>query len=104
MSTSSERKAMGQTLAAYALMRPHLVAAFLDLSVATVKEMLDAGVIPSIGDGKRRRVDPMDVCVYALAERAGVSVADYWLMHGDAVPERAARYYRQILKLQAAAA
>jgi len=103
VSTSSERKAMGETLAAYALMRPHQVAAFLDLAVTTVKEMLDEGVIPSIGDGKRRRVDPMDVCVYALAEREGVTVADYWLTHGDAVPDRAARYYRQILKLQAAA-
>lgn len=104
MSESSERKAMGQTLAAYALMKPHEVASFLSLSVTTVKDMLDAGTIPSIGEGKRRRVDPVDLCIYALAEREGVTVADYWLTHGDAVPERAARYYRQILKLQAAAA
>ena len=103
MSTSSERKAMGQTLAAYALMRPHMVGKFLDLSVMTVKDMLDKGVIPSIGEKKRRRVDPLDVCVYALAEREGITTEDYWRIHGEAVPERAARYYRAILKLQAEA-
>jgi len=104
VSESSERRAMGATLAAYGLMKPHEVASFLRLSVTTVKGMLDAGTIPSIGDGKRRRVDPLDVCVYALAEREGVSVADYWLTHGEAVPERAARMYRAIRRLQAEAA
>ncbi|HSW31884.1 MAG TPA: hypothetical protein VLH75_20540 [Longimicrobiales bacterium] len=103
MSRSSERKAMGETLAAYALMRPHMVATFLDLAVSTVKDMLDEGVIPSIGEGKRRRVDPLDVCVYALAQREKVSTEEYWRLHGEAVPERAAKYYRAILKLQAIA-
>ena len=103
VSTSSLRRALGDALAAYALMRPHHVADFLDLSTSTVKLMLDAGDIPSIGEGKRRRVDPLDVCVYVLAEREGVTAREYWDTHGEAVPERAARLYRQIRKMQAVA-
>jgi len=104
VSASSERRAIGDALASYALMKPHEVAKFLRLSDAKVREYLDRGVIPSIGEGKCRRVDPLDVCVYALAERDGVSMADYWLIHGDAVPDRAAALYRQIRKMQAALA
>jgi hypothetical protein len=103
MSTSSERKAMGETLAGYALMGVPRLATFLDCSEATAHEIVDRGRIPSVLVGGRKKVDPMDAAVYFLAGREGIhtpeghpDVLAYWERHGDATPDRIRRYVARI--------
>lgn len=101
MSTSSDRKAMGETLATYSLMSITQIAAFLGCSYPVAKAMIDDETIPSIPVGKSRKVDPIDLIVHELAGREGISRVEYWVRHGEAVAELARTHYVRIRKLQA---
>lgn len=110
MSRASERKAMRSALAGYSLMGVPEVAAFLDCSEATARELVDKQIIPSTRVGGRDKCDPVDVVVHLLAGREGmkrsdgqVDAAAYWLRHGEAVAEHVRRYIGRIRKLQGAA-
>ena len=128
MSRATELEAMGNALAAHSMMKPVDLAQFLGLSAPTVKLLLDAGTIPSVGEGKCRRIDPIrgapapliaqyatlalaglqidpiDAAVYALASKAGQTITEYRSEHGRTVGERAGRYYREIMDFRRAAA
>lgn len=96
MSRASERKKMGAALAAYSLVGTRVVAAYLDVSEQTARE-LD---LPWVRVGHQWKVDPLDLIVHVLAGREGVSAEDYWERHGEAVPEHARRYIARIRKLE----
>ena len=111
MSTSSERKAMGETLAGYALMGVPQLATFLDCSEATAHAIVEKGLVPSTLVGGRKKVDPMDAAVYVLAGREGLCTPDgnpdgaaYWERHGEAAAEHVRRYVARIRRVQGAAA
>lgn len=102
MSVASERKAMREILPAYSLLTIPQLAAFLGCSEDVAREMVDEGVIPSIRVGKRRHVDPIDAVVHVLADREGISAADYWERHGEATADHVRRYVARIRKMPAA--
>lgn len=102
MSLASERKTMREILPSYALLSIPELGAFLGVGEGVAREMVQAGAIPSVGVGKRRQVDPMDAVVYVLAEREGVTAAEYWRVHGEAVAEHVRRYIARIRRVTAA--
>ena len=80
MSRATELEAMGNALAAHSMMKPVDLAQFLGLSAPTVKLLLDAGTIPSVGEGKCRRIDPIRgapaplIAQYATLALAGLQI------------------------------
>lgn len=98
MSAASERKAMRQLLPEYSLLSVQQLASFLGCSDDIAREMIDDGVIPSVRVGKRRHVDPLDAVVHVLADREGVSAAEFWRAHGIATSERVRDYLAHLRK------
>lgn len=102
MSRASDRKQMGDALAAYSLVSTTVAARFLDCSPPQVRKLLKAGVLPGVQVGAETKIDPLDLAVHVLAAREKVSREEYWRRHGEATPEHAWRYVARIRKLQAA--
>lgn len=102
MSVASERKAMRDLLPTYSLLTIPQFARFLGCSEDTAREMVDDGVVPSVRVGKRRHIDPIDAIVHVLADREGVTAADYWRIHGEATADHARRFIVRVRKVQAA--
>lgn len=102
MSVAAERKALRDLLPRYALMSAPEVGAFLGVGEDVARDMIDAGTIPSVRVGKRRMVDPIDLVVYVLAEREGVTSAQFWAIHGEATAELAAKHVARIRRVLAA--
>lgn len=102
MSIASERKRFREALAGYSLMGIPEVASFLDCSEPVARQMVADEVVPSVKVGKLWKVDPLDVAVYVLASKAGITAEEYWTMHGEATPEHARRLVQRIRKLQPA--
>lgn len=102
MSVASERKAMRELLPEYSLLSIPQLAAFLGVGEDVARAMVADRIIPSVGVGKRRQVDPMDAVVHVLAEREGVTAAAYWERHGEATADHVRRYVARIRKVQAA--
>lgn len=106
MSRDSERKAMGEVLAEYAMMKPSQLAKFLQCTDAQARNILKAGLIPSMsisaGEGGRKvyRVDPLDAAVFKLAEAEGVTPEKYWERHGEETVTYARRFIKRIRRLQ----
>lgn len=101
MSVAAERKAMRDVLPEYALLPIRELAAFLGASEDIARRMVDAGTIPSVRVGKRRLVDPMDAVAYVLAEREGMTAAQWWAITGDAAIEQIRRHVQRIKRLVA---
>ena len=72
MSKASERRAMGQTLAAYSLVGVPVAARFLDCSETQVRKLAAAGILPGVPVGGTTKFDPLDLAVHVLAGREGV--------------------------------
>lgn len=96
VSLAADRKAMREILPAYALMSVPEVGRFLGVGEDVAREMIDAGVIPSVKVGKRRHVDPIDLAVYVLAERAAMTADAFWAEHGEQAVDLAKRYVARI--------
>jgi len=94
VSAATERKAMREVLAAFALMSVPEFARFLGVGQEVAHGMVERGEIPSVPVGRRRRIDPIDAAVYVLAGRDGVAFGDFWKLHGEATEEHARRYIR----------
>ena|GEM_PF-2618391 len=108
MSIASERKRERDTLAGYSLMTLQEFAAFLGVDEDTAKKKLLAGHLPWVNRGGSSDrplygVDPIDAAVFVLAEREGLSFADYWKEHGEETVTHAKRYIIRIRGVQAAA-
>lgn len=101
MSLCSEMKKCRDLLVSYPLMSTREVAAFLRIDKATVNRLFIDKAIPWVMVGSQYRVDPLDLAVYFLAGRDGISADEYWELHGEATPEYARRYFRRIMKLLA---
>lgn len=102
VSKASDRKAMSEVLAAYSLMSVADVAHCLGCSDRHVRTLVRRGVLPGIRVGELTKIDPIDVAVYMLAGRAGMTSAEYWQAHGEATPERARDLVATIRKATAA--
>jgi excisionase family DNA binding protein len=83
LSIASERRSLVDLLPTYALLKIPELAAFLGCSEDVAREMVDAGTIPSVRIGARRHVDPVDAVVYVLAEREGITAAQFWAVNGS---------------------
>ena len=97
MSVAEERRAARNFLAGYSLMSARELAGFLGIGESSASRLLETGRVPSIntGSGAQRqhlKVDPLDAAVYALAEREGLSIAEYWSQHGEATVDHARRF------------
>lgn len=102
MSASSERKAMREALAPYALMTTGEVAAFLQCSKPTARKRLEELGVPVIGPTHDPKVDPVDLFLAVVAERAGKTVDAYLAEHGEAqAVDNARRYYRRVRRFAA---
>ena len=98
MSLATERRAACETLAAWTLMSTSEVASFLGVSVDTVKRLKG---FPWAKVGGQYRADPVEVALWVLARREGLSPEDYRASHGeDEATERAIRYLRDIRRAQ----
>ena len=91
-------------------MTPAHIAEFLSLSDDKVLRLLKEGLIPCVdtrlpgGKNSQYRADPLDVAVYFLAGREGVTPAEFWEKHGpEGTPERCRRLLARIRRSQAAA-
>lgn len=96
MSLAADRAAMRDVLPRYALLSAPEMARVLGCGEDVAREMLETGIVPSVRVGKRRHVDPIDLAVYILAERAGMTAEAYWAQHGDQAVELAKRYVARI--------
>jgi len=104
MSIASERKDMREWLPEYALMTLKELAAFLGVTPETAKQKLLAGHLPWVRRGMSAYgIDPLDVMVYMLAEKAGQTMEEYWAEHGDRAVDLAWEYYRRIRRFRSAA-
>lgn len=83
---------MRRTLSDYALLTVPDAARFLKVSAPTVRRMIEDGRLPSISTLSHQKIDPLDLFLYVVAEREGMSVEAYVEKHG---PERAADAARE---------
>lgn len=104
MSRASDRKRMIENLAGYSLMGVPQVCAVLDCSEETLKTMVDRKTLRPIMVGKRWKFDPVDVAVYMLAQKDGISSAEYWERYGPGRACENARNYFVKLGMFAGAA
>lgn len=98
MSQASERKAMRDLLMDYSLMSLPQIAQFFDCDPRTAAKWLEEWGVPDI----RGKYDPVDVAAGVLAEREGISFAEYESRHGSAVADHVRRYMARIRKATAA--
>lgn len=101
MSIANERRSMVELLPAYALLTIPQLAAFLGCSEDVARDMVDEKVIPSVRVGQRRHVDPMDAVVHVLADREGITAAQWWSLYGEQGVELVKRHVTRIRKLVA---
>jgi len=97
MSRASERRAQGETLAAWSLMSIGEAAKHLDCSVDSAKKLPG---FPWVRIGALWKADPLDVAVYVLAQKEGKTPAEFWSEHGEETPAYAGRYFRRLRKMQ----
>lgn len=93
MSKASERKRMIEAVAGYSLMSVPQAAEVLGIGADKLHEMIDEGEIPAIPVGERSKVDPIDLGVFILAGREGLTPVEYRERYGDGVAARNARRY-----------
>jgi len=93
---------MRDVLPTYSLLTIPQLAAFLGCGDDVARQMVDDGMIPSVRVGKRRHVDPIDAAVHVLADREGITAAQFWALNGDGVADLVRRYIARIRKVQAA--
>lgn len=103
MSRASERKVMGEALAAYSLVSAEVAARFLDCSSPTIRRLHREGTLPGIPVGGVTKFDPLTLAVHVLAGEAGLSRDEYLRRHGEAVADLARSYVSRIRRLQSAA-
>lgn len=101
MSQAAERKSWSELLPAYALMSVPQLAKHWDVSQDVVRQMLDSRVLPSIRIGGRRMIDPMDVAAYELAEREGITAAQFWADRGESAIDEIRKHVARIRRLVA---
>ena len=107
MSEASERKAMADAMSGYPLMTVKQLQGFLACGDDHVRGLLEDRAIPpiDIGRGQKHewRVDPIDVAVYVLAQREGITPAEFWERHGpEGTPEACRRMLARIRRAIAA--
>lgn len=101
MSRASERRAMIEAVAGYALMGVPDVAALLGCSADVAHQMVKDGVLPSVAVGSRAKVDPVDVGVYVLAGREGIDPSEYWERFGEGqTVENVRRYFQHVARVK----
>ena len=102
MSDSSEARQMRRILSDHALLSIPEVAEALSCSAPTAVATIERNQIPTIGVGDRRKVDPLDLYLYIVAEREGRTVEQYIDAHGEATAvENAKSYYRRVRRFVA---
>jgi len=104
MSDATERLRMVDTLDGYRLMGVPQAAELLDCENEVVIAMIERGLLPATKVGARWKLDPLDVVVHIMAGREGMTGAEYWAEHGEAVPERARQFVVRIKKFRGLAA
>lgn len=101
MSRASERRAMTEAIAGYALMGVPELAALLGCSPDVAHGMIEEGLIPSVTVGARKKIDPVDAGVYVLAGREGCEPPEYWERYGEGqVVENVRRYFRHAARVK----
>jgi hypothetical protein len=97
VSRASERLAMVESVAGYSLMGIPQMAALLGCKEDAARSL----PIPRVMVGKREKVDPVDVGVYVLAEKEGISAGEYWQRYGEAqTVENVRRWYQHASRVK----